>query len=372
MHTGMAAHKPFGPTIVPINQGHTNMQKRNIIVIGASAGGVLALSDFFRNLPRDMEAYYFVVLHISPFSPSILPQILSRVDHMKAIHPKDGEAMQPNKIYIAPPDHHLLLDKKERIIVRKGPKENRFRPSVDALFRSAAYSFGARVIGIVLSGMLDDGTSGLWTVKRLGGVAIIQDPNEAEFPSMPENVLEYVEVDHVLPVTEMGNVLSQLTKDTIADNPPDLSELEEERLRMEVHIARQDNAFEMRVLEKGEATHLVCPECSGSLVRINEGKIIRYRCHTGHGYSDNALLASVTKGIEENLWRSVRGLEEAIIILEQSAQKFEAIGNANEADIFYKKALDAHRQAQLLRQYLFEQERFSNDTRFDERLKDSG
>lgn len=338
------------------------MAKRNILVIGASAGGILALTDLFKSLPEDFEAYIFVVLHISPFSPSVLPQLLSRAGHISAKHPMDGEELKPNLIYVAPPDHHLILEK-DKILVKKGPKENRFRPSIDALFRSAAYNFNSRVVGVVLSGMLDDGTSGLWTIKRLGGLGVIQDPTDAEFPHMPLNVMEYVEVDHMVRISEMGTLLNELTKqEAITVN--DLSDEEFDRLNMEVHIARQDNAFEMGVINQGDKTVLTCPECSGSLVKFTEGKIIRYRCHTGHAYSENALLASVTKSVEEDLWKVVRGLEEAIILLEQSARQFELAGKDKQAQIFYQKAIEMHKKSQHLRQYIFDQERFSNDMRF--------
>src|SRR5919112_258674 len=158
------------------------MSKKNIVVIGASAGGVIALVDLFKTIPKDFEGYIFVVQHLSPFSPSVLPQIIGRNTHLKAVHPNDGDEMKLNTIYIAPPDHHLLIEK-DKVMVKKGPKENRFRPSIDALFRSAAYSYGSRVIGVVLSGLLDDGTSGLWSVKRRGGICVIQHPSDAEFPN---------------------------------------------------------------------------------------------------------------------------------------------------------------------------------------------
>ncbi|MDB5197958.1 MAG: chemotaxis protein CheB [Flaviaesturariibacter sp.] len=338
------------------------MAKRNIVVIGASAGGILALTDLFKSLPADFEAYIFVVLHISPYSPSVLPQILSNAAPFKAKHAKDGDAIEPNLIYVAPPDHHLILEK-GKVLVKKGPKENRFRPSIDALFRSAAYTFGSRVIGIVLSGMLDDGTSGLWSIKRLGGIAMIQDPTDAEFPHMPLNVMEYVEVDHMLRVEQMGALLAQLTSEE-APAPIKLADEEFDRLNMEVLIAAQDNAFEMGVLQKGENTNLTCPECSGALVKFTEGKIKRYRCHTGHGFTENALLAGVTKSLEDDLWKVVRGMEEAIILLEAMARQYELEGQDEPASLFYKKALDTHKQSQSLRQYIFKLDPFSEDMRF--------
>ncbi|HVG42932.1 MAG TPA: chemotaxis protein CheB [Chitinophagaceae bacterium] len=345
------------------------MSKKNIIVIGASAGGVIALVELFKSIPNDFEGYIFVVQHLSPFSPSMLPQIISRSSHLKAVHPKDGDKIKINTIYIAPPDHHLLIEK-DKVMVKKGPKENRFRPSIDALFRSAAYSYGSRVVGVVLSGLLDDGTSGLWSIKRKGGTTLIQDPKDAEFPSMPLNVLEYVDVDHSIAMTEMGDLLNCITKE-IATETALLSEEEMDRLKVEVNIAAQDNAFEMGVLDKGALTPLTCPECNGALVKFTEGKIVRFRCHTGHAFTDSALLAGVTKAIEENMWKTVKGLEEAIMILENTAKQFEKQGKSKVAKAFSQKAKETHHRSQHLRKQIFEQEKFSEDLRFSDKEEGS-
>ncbi|WP_224999155.1 chemotaxis protein CheB [Cesiribacter sp. SM1] len=161
-----------------------HMIKRDIVVIGASAGGVSALEHLVKSMPADFKGTVFIVMHTPPFSPSKLPEILSRAGALEAMHPDGEEKIQEGKIYVAPPDHHMLIEG-EKVVIRKGPKENRFRPSIDALFRSAAYEFGKRVVGVVLTGALDDGTSGLWTIKRMGGAVICQDPEEATFPEMP-------------------------------------------------------------------------------------------------------------------------------------------------------------------------------------------
>src|SRR5687768_8867078 len=194
------------------------MAKRDIIVVGASAGGVTALTEFVKSLPENFAGYIFVVLHIPPSSPSNLPAILTRAGLLHAKHPKDGEKIKPGQIYVAPPDHHVLLEG-GNILVKKGPEENRFRPSVDALFRSAAYVYGPRVIGIVLSGLLNDGTSGLWSIHRLGGITIIQQPTDAEFPSMPLNVLDYVKVDYSTSASHMGLLLKKLTTGRASKKP---------------------------------------------------------------------------------------------------------------------------------------------------------
>lgn len=329
--------------------------KRDIVVIGASAGGVLALKELAGSLPADFKAPIFIVQHIAPYATSMMPAILNHAGPLKAVHPTDGEPIRPGHIYIAPPDHHILVET-DRVLVKKGPKENRFRPSIDALFRSAAYTFGSRVIGVVLTGLLDDGTSGMWSVKRLGGLGIVQQPDDAQYPSMPSSVLEYVDVDHVVPLTELAALLCRLTTEEDAPTPPKLSPDEKERLETEIKIASQTNAFEMGILDMGDLTPLTCPECSGALVRFREGKLIRFRCHTGHAYTAGALLAEVDKSVEDNLWKSVRAIEEAIILLEESGRASAEGGDAVSAEQFFRKAQENRNRAHKLHEFIFQQE----------------
>ena len=335
------------------------MAKRDIVVIGASAGGVYALKALAAALPANFKGTIFVVLHVSAHSPSYLPEILNHAGPLKASHPKDGEPIQPGHIYVAPPDHHLLVEY-DQVIVKKGPKENRFRPSIDALFRSAAYSYGSRVIGVVLTGLLDDGTSGIWSVKRLGGVGIVQEPEDALYSSMPDNVLQHVDVDYQVPITGLAPLLCRLIEETVTDKPDPL-EKELERIETEVNIAAQDNAFEMGILELGQLTPLTCPECSGALVSIKEGKLIRYRCHTGHAYTASSLLADVTQTVEESFWKAVRSLEETVILLEQSGRQFAEGGNAEAAEQFLQKARETRERAAKARKFIFQQEQLSED-----------
>jgi two-component system chemotaxis response regulator CheB len=337
------------------------MAKRDIIVIGASAGGVYALKELVEALPPDFKASLFVTLHVSPHSPSYLPDILTSAGPLQAVHPKDGELVQPGRIYIAPPDHHLLVEY-DQVIVKKGPKENRFRPSIDALFRSAAYTYGPRVIGVVLTGMLDDGTSGMWSINRLGGLTIVQEPDDAMYSSMPDNVLNHVEVDYRIPVSEMAALLTRLSNETVTTKP-DLTPDEQERMETEVNIAAQDNAFELGILDLGELTPLTCPECNGALVSIKEGKLIRYRCHTGHAFTASSLLAETTKVVEESFWKAVRSLEETVILLEQSGRQFAEGGNEAAADQFFAKARETRERARMTHEMAFRQEKFSEDSR---------
>lgn len=347
------------------------MQNHDIIVVGASAGGVEALKELVGSFPSDLKAAVFIVLHVPPYSTSHLPEILSRCGLLPAVHAVDNEKITTGRIYIAPPDHHILLEK-GRVLVKKGPKENRFRPSVDALFRSAAYVYGPRVLGVVLSGVLNDGTSGLWSIKRLGGIGIIQSPEDALFADMPANVQEYVDVDYTLRVSEIGPLLSSLTDETALKRPA-MSKAELQLLKTEILIAAQDNAFDMGIMEMGELTTFTCPECHGVLAQLKEGKSIRFRCHTGHAFTASALLSGITKNTEDILWQAVRALEESTMLLNHLKNHFKKANHNGVATIFEKKAKLASKRARNLHKVAFEQEQLSEDAppfkRFTKTLK---
>jgi len=335
------------------------MAFRNIIVVGASAGGVPALSELAENLPKDLPAAVFVVLHVTPFSQSHLPEVLSKCGPMRADHAIDGEIVRPGQIYVAPPDRHLLVEN-DRVLVRNGPKENRFRPSIDALFRSAAYTYGARVIGCVLTGALDDGTSGLWTIKRRGGLAIIQEPDEAHFPDMPLNVLKEVEVDFRSRISEMGLLLARLVKRK-APGERKLSVNESKRLKLEMEIASYGDAFGRGIMDLGKLTPFTCPECQGALVSLKEGKMLRYRCHTGHAYTTSALLAGLTEANEEQLWRAMQSVEATTMLLNQFGKHLEDAKQPRIAKLFFKKARENRKWARVIHESVLNQERLSGD-----------
>lgn len=187
------------------------MATPDMVVIGASAGGTQALGELVSQLPADFAAAIFVVSHIPSYSPSALPVILARSGNLPATFGVEGDPILPGQIYVAPPDHHMMVEL-DKIRVVRGPKENRFRPSIDPLFRSAAYAFGPRVIGVILTGMLDDGTAGLWLIKDRGGIAIVQEPEEALCPSMPRCALSQVRVDYRLPLSEIAETLVRLIR----------------------------------------------------------------------------------------------------------------------------------------------------------------
>jgi two-component system chemotaxis response regulator CheB len=339
------------------------MKTRDIIVVGASAGGVEALTALVRQLPKDFAGSIFVVLHIPPYSESRLPEILSKAGPLEAIHPKDGQDIEPGMIYVAPSDHHMLIEK-NKVIIKKGPKENRFRPSIDALFRSAAYSYGNRVIGIVLSGMLDDGTSGLWSIKRMGGMAIVQNPKDALQSQMPENVLEYVEADYTLNAADMGPFLAGMVIKP-APEKNKLSKEELDLLKMEIVIATKDDAFNMGIMDMGVLTPFTCPECHGALVRLEEGNLIRFRCHTGHAYTASSLLAEVTETVESMLWQSMRGMEEMVMMLRIIGDLYEKMKNKKAAALFRKKAKHSEERARIIHDSIFKMEQYSEDIRLN-------
>ena len=289
----------------------------DVIVIGSSAGGVVALRQLVAALPADFKTPIFIVQHLAAGKDTYLANILDHAGPLPAIHPTDGTRIADGTIYVASPDHHMLLED-GRILVKKGPKENRFRPSIDALFRSAAYSYGPRAAGVVLTGTLDDGCSGMWSLKRMGGTTIVQDPEHALYPSMPLSVLQYVTPDYICPLAGISPLLVKLTQATVHKEAV-ANQMEVKLLKMEVDIAALGNAFDKGIIGMGERSSLTCPDCGGALTSYTEGKLVRYRCHTGHAYSSSLLLTSVTETTEHKLWAALRSLEEAVLIVEKDA-----------------------------------------------------
>jgi two-component system, chemotaxis family, protein-glutamate methylesterase/glutaminase len=287
------------------------MPGHDIIVVGTSAGGVDALIRLVSPLPPDLGAALFIVLHRPSDTPNLLGGILQSVSVLPVLDGVDGEAIMPGHIYVAAPDRHLLIEQ-GRVRLTRGPKENRFRPAIDPLFRSAAASYGPRVIGVVLTGTLDDGTAGLWAIKDRGGIAIVQDPQEAMYPSMPQSAMENVAVDYCLPIHEIAATLA-----TLSTQPVTGGAAVSEPLEIETRIALEDNALEAGVMKLGTPSPFTCPECHGTLLQIQDGQIIRFRCHTGHAYSLNSLLEDVTEAVEQNLWNTVRVMDEHLLLLQR-------------------------------------------------------
>ena len=323
------------------------MRGHDIIVIGASAGGVEALVGLVRDLPPDLPAAIFVVLHVPPYGTSVLPAILSRKGPLPARHPADGEAIQPGHIYVAPPDYHLLIED-DRIRLSRGPTENGHRPAIDTLFRTAARSAGPRVIGVVLSGALDDGTAGLQAIKMRGGIAVVQDPDDALFSSMPRSALDNVAVDHVLPLPAIAPALATLTRQPAP-------EMENTAVSEEMEIESDIAEMDMAAIESdraGAPSGYACPECHGVLWEMQEGELVRFRCRVGHAYSPDSLLATQTKGLEDALWVALRALEESAALARRLNERARQRGHDHAASRFGDQAEDMLQRAAIVRHAL--------------------
>lgn len=337
------------------------MTKRNIIVIGASAGGFEAIKKIISDLPEDLEVSVFIVWHMSPDVRGVLPQVLNRLGKLPATHAVDNEPVKSGRIYIAPPDHHLVLEK-DVVRVTRGPKENRFRPAIDPLFRSAAYVYSNRVIGVILSGALDDGTAGLWAIKQRGGMAIVQDPSDAEVSSMPANAIKAVKTDYIVPVAEISSLLVKLNAETITEPGSNTDMKENEYLKKEIDISLEDEALTHNHLQFGELTPYTCPECHGVLSAIKEGGRVRFRCHTGHAFTADSLLSAITGSIEESFWSAVRNVQELVILLNHMGDHFAEVNQPKLAAAFFKKAKEAKNRAELVRKAVLNHEQLSVDS----------
>ncbi|MFL6290640.1 MAG: chemotaxis protein CheB [Thermoanaerobaculia bacterium] len=331
-----------------------------VILLGASAGGVHALQEVVKGLPADLPAAVLVVLHVSPYGRSAMPAILSRAGVLPALHPEDGEPMQEGRVYVAPPDHHLIVQD-GRVRLSHGPSENAQRPCVDVLFRTAAQAYGPRVIAVVLTGNLDDGTAGLAVVKRLGGISIVQDPAGADYPSMPASAIHNMEVDHVVPLADIPRLLVDLCNQPLGDDPdPD----EEGRDMKEEVEHGQDPQ------ESGVPSDLTCPACGGSLRESRVDSVIHFRCRTGHAYSPESLLAKQTDTIEESLWAAVRSLEENAALarrMERRMRQLRGSGPAGDAR-YGKRAREAERHVNVLREMLVKAEEGTQELDTEEAL----
>jgi two-component system, chemotaxis family, protein-glutamate methylesterase/glutaminase len=277
-----------------------------IIVIGASAGGVEALVQLMESIPHDLNAAVLVVMHVPGSAQSALPQILSRTNRLAATYPVDGQRLQPGRIYVAPPNWHMLVGNDGQVIhLTNGPREHSCRPAIDPLFRSAAAHVKSRCIGVILSGMLDDGTAGLLAIKQMGGTAIVQDPKSSLFPSMPQSAIDHVAVDFIKPPAAIGPLLGELCR------TPGSVELGENKI-VETETAIDELKAEPDASTLlGKSSEFACPECAGVLWAISEESgDVRYRCRVGHAYSATTLIDSQAEVFEKALWSAIRALRE--------------------------------------------------------------
>ncbi len=281
-------------------------QLKQVIVIGTSAGGLNAVVNVIGQLSKKFPAPILVVQHISTDATgNVLLNALNKQGNLKCSHASNGTTMKPGNLYLAPSDHHLMVDDDHTLLVTKGAQENRSRPAIDPLFRSAAVVFRSKVIGILLSGYLDDGTAGMMAIKKCGGTCIVQDPADAEYPDMPQNALNQVEVDYCVPLSEMGGLLDQLLSKKSKTNKPIPKDI-----LIEAEIAKRVLSDLPSVNALGDQVPFNCPGCGGVLWEVGNTYAKRFRCHTGHAYSSAALLAAQTNKIEETMWTALRMFEE--------------------------------------------------------------
>ncbi|MFL5796946.1 MAG: chemotaxis protein CheB [Actinomycetota bacterium] len=319
------------------------MPDHDIIVMGASAGGVESLSEVARELPADLDAAVLVVMHMPAVGTSVLPAILSRVGPLRAAHAVDGQPIERNRIAIAPPGAHMLV-KRGHIKLVAGPRENGMRPAIDPLFRSAAAAYGPRVMGVVLSGALDDGSQGLGRIRERGGTAVVLDPDDALFDGMARAAIASVPVDHVVGLAKMGSVLARLAaeprprsgEEPVVDDDQELDIVE-----VEAPIAQTDLA--------GEPSGFTCPECSGVLWEVRDGQLVRYRCRVGHAYSPAGLLSAQSDSLEAAIWAGIRSLEESGSLQGRLAGRARELGQAITATRFERQARASRERATILR-----------------------
>ncbi len=315
---------------------NTTTKISRVVVVGTSAGGLQALIKLTSQLPVDFPAAILVVQHISADATgSVLLDELKKCSKMKCAHAKNGMLISHGHLYIAPSDHHLLITEGNKILITKGAHENRWRPGIDPLFRSAAAAFGNKVIGIILTGYLDDGTAGMLAIKRCGGVCIVQDPADAQYPAMPQNALNQVKIDYCIPIAEMGGILSKLVSKKLAKSKPVPKDI-----LIEVEIAKRVLSNLPSVNALGDQVPFNCPGCGGVLWKVDSGINMRFRCHTGHSYTSKILLAEQTKLLNETMWTALRMFEERKNLLTTMAK--EQTGAPAKSAVERAKSSDVH------------------------------
>ncbi|HZU88039.1 MAG TPA: chemotaxis protein CheB [Stellaceae bacterium] len=322
------------------------MARRDIVVIGGSIGGFQALRTIVAGLPPDFGAALFVVLHVGD-RPSRLPELLSASGPLPAHHAEDGEPIEEGRIYVAPPDRHLLISRR-RIRLSRAPRENWARPAVDPLFRSAAAAYGPQVIGVVLSGALNDGTDGISTIKRHGGVAVVQDPADALDPGMPQSVLDHTSIDHCVPAAEIAGLLTRLTREEVA--LPRRGDGEE--------VPSPPSSIPQSVMASEYETEapaaLICPECGGAMRESSLGTLDYYTCHLGHRFAAPNLSVAQFRQVEQAIEIALRTLGERAELCRRIAERARAGGRSRSAEHWDRARRQAEEHIGVLQRFLKE------------------
>jgi two-component system chemotaxis response regulator CheB len=316
--------------------------QRDVVVVGASAGGVQALQNLVAQLPLEFPASVLVVLHMMSAGTSVLSSILDRAGPLPATLAVDGEPLERAHVYVARPDAHLLL-RGPTIHLSTGPRENGHRPAIDPLFRSAARAYGPRVVGVVLSGTLDDGTDGLRLIKQRGGATVVQDPDDAAYSGMPESAITYVGPDRIVPLAAMGETLCELVDAPLAPGPQNgVTDPDEQPIDLvEVELGRDDPT--------GSPTLLTCPDCGGVMLERDDGGLIRFACQVGHAYSPESLNEHQGEALEHALWNATRTLDERADLLRRMARRADRRGIGKAVESLTRKADTASGHADEMR-----------------------
>jgi two-component system, chemotaxis family, protein-glutamate methylesterase/glutaminase len=306
-------------------------------VIGGSAGALEALREIIANLPADLPAAIFIVIHTSAAGPGMLAEILKRDSDLTTATAADGDRIVPGTILVAPPNRHMRLER-DRVRICGGPTINRHRPAIDMLFRSAATAHGPRVIGVLLSGYLDDGALGLLGIRRAGGVTICQDPEDALVGNMPQAAIDAAAAEHVLPHSAIAELLVRLTGQPV----------EAEKVAMN----RKEDEKRLDARASGTPSVFTCPDCNGTLWEVEDGNISRYTCRVGHAYSQEALDDAQAESVERSLWAGLRALEERVALADRMAARAVERGHDLSAETYQRTAAELREQAGVLRQML--------------------
>lgn len=308
------------------------MPRRDIVVVGASAGGIEVLQTLLSSLPWDFPGSVFIIMHTSEHSPGVLPEILNRSSRLPVLYAVHDAPILPARVYVAPAGQRHMLLERGKVLLRAGPRENRNRPSIDGLFRSASYAYGGQVVGVILTGNLDDGSAGMADIKVRGGIAIAQDPEEAMAPSMPTSAIESTEVDFVLPAAEIGAKLVELAGSEVVGQLQPIS-------NGGGNVAAPGQTY-------------ACPECGGVLQQVQESNMLRFRCRVGHMYSPDSLMADQTERVEKALWAAIRSMEEQAEFSDRLATSSRQKKRTRLARRFSEKAQANRQNAASLRELL--------------------
>jgi two-component system chemotaxis response regulator CheB len=312
------------------------MASRNIVVIGGSAGALEPLREIFARLPADLPASIYIVLHVSEES-KFLPSLIGKAGHLQAEWAKDRAPIEPGRAYVGVPDCHLLLMQNE-VRLTQGPRENRVRPAIDVLFRSAAVNHGPRVIGVLLSGYQNDGVAGLVTIKEYRGTAIVQDPSDAVVPDIPHHAMQAVAVDHVSIPSEIAMLITHLVHE---DAEPAM--VDPQKYDLELRIAQGENVGSEELRMIADAAPLTCPDCGGVLSQLRESAPVRFRCQVGHAINGEQLLIDQNGPLHGAMTSALRLVNEHVDLLSRLAADARSRGGDKSAAAFEKRC-DEHRE----------------------------